>query len=180
MLTHILHPCPQARLGEFTTHPSDNPTIVQFAANQVHFSFRWTSPPSVFLHGLDIQVHQFSGCAELVASHARGIDLNCGCPQVITPFLLHILSKVSYNSKINFKLLFSALGSKGGNWCLPDWQARVCGWCGEIKAWVIFLHKLSFSVLHFYHVLLSRFVKQGPGFRTPISVSVLKFGFTQT
>jgi tRNA-dihydrouridine synthase 4 len=50
----------QARLGEFTTHPTDSPTIVQFAANQVH---------------------HFAGCAELVAGHARGIDLNCGCPQ---------------------------------------------------------------------------------------------------
>ena len=26
---------PQARSGEFTTHPTDSPTIVQFAANQV-------------------------------------------------------------------------------------------------------------------------------------------------
>jgi len=50
----------QARFGEFTTHPADNPTIVQFAANQAH---------------------HFAGCAELVANHARGIDLNCGCPQ---------------------------------------------------------------------------------------------------
>jgi len=50
----------QARQGEFTTHPTDAPTIVQFAANQATF---------------------FAGSAELVARHARGVDLNCGCPQ---------------------------------------------------------------------------------------------------
>ena len=32
---------------------------------------------------LYFQVHHFAGCAELVAGHARGIDLNCGCPQVL-------------------------------------------------------------------------------------------------
>ena len=88
----------QARLGEFTTHPTDSPTIVQFAANQVLHP----SGPCIFLPVLKtsiipalvfawqphFQVHHFAGCAELVAGHARGIDLNCGCPQVLTQLLL--------------------------------------------------------------------------------------------
>lgn len=50
----------QARDGEFTSHLSDSPTIVQFAASEAHY---------------------FAGAAELVARHTRGVDLNCGCPQ---------------------------------------------------------------------------------------------------
>ena len=84
----------QARLGEFTTHPADNPTIVQFAANQVHTGTQST----IVLHLVTSQAHHFAGCAELVANHARGIDLNCGCPQVEEVYLYSSSSTIVNSS----------------------------------------------------------------------------------
>ncbi|XP_038074655.1 tRNA-dihydrouridine(20a/20b) synthase [NAD(P)+]-like [Patiria miniata] len=50
----------KARDNEFTTNKGDRPLIVQFAAN----------------NGKDL-----ADAAELIAPHADGVDLNCGCPQ---------------------------------------------------------------------------------------------------
>ncbi|CAG7712038.1 unnamed protein product [Allacma fusca] len=45
---------------EFTTHPNDNPLIVQFAAKTPE---------------------EFAEAAEYIYNDSSGIDLNCGCPQ---------------------------------------------------------------------------------------------------
>ncbi|VBB28618.1 unnamed protein product [Acanthocheilonema viteae] len=51
----------QCRSAEFTSCPGDSPTIVQFATNE-----------SV----------EFSTAAMFVSRYCRGVDLNCGCPQL--------------------------------------------------------------------------------------------------
>nr|ACO14828.1 tRNA-dihydrouridine synthase 4-like [Caligus clemensi] len=52
---------PEARFNEFTTDPlRDRPLIVQFASKSVD---------------------DFVSAAQLVAPHAEGVDLDCGCPQ---------------------------------------------------------------------------------------------------
>ena len=50
----------KARDNELTTAQTDQPLVVQFAANQVH---------------------QFVQSAQLVQYYCDGVDLNCGCPQ---------------------------------------------------------------------------------------------------
>uniref|UniRef100_A0A914VRZ7 tRNA-dihydrouridine synthase n=1 Tax=Plectus sambesii TaxID=2011161 RepID=A0A914VRZ7_9BILA len=66
----------KCRAVEFTTDNDDKPLIVQFAAN----------------NGKD-----FADATELVANHANGVDLNCGCPQrwaIAEGYGCHLIQKI--------------------------------------------------------------------------------------